>query len=116
MQVTVTSPPSIRLIRLMVDYARQSMGPNVATPDLFAEALFGDTSTWTVIDRGPFEALVPITEVMENMLSYFDVDSPGKAKLEVRSADLRDDVSCRPPRYLVYLDLGSSSMPSAVQR
>lgn len=39
----------------------QSMGPNVATPELFAEALFTDTSTWTVIDRGPFEALLPIT-------------------------------------------------------
>lgn len=37
------------------------MGPNVATPELFAEALFTDTSSWTVIDRGPFEALLPIT-------------------------------------------------------
>lgn len=37
------------------------MGPNVATPELFAEALFTDTSSWTVIDRGPFEALQPIT-------------------------------------------------------
>lgn len=43
----------------------QSMGPNVATPELFAEALFTDTSSWTVIDRGPFEALLPITVSFE---------------------------------------------------
>lgn len=61
----------------------QSMGPTAASPELFAEALFTDASSWTVIDRGPFEALVPITEVLDNMLSYFDEDSPGKAKLEV---------------------------------
>ncbi|CAB1101350.1 unnamed protein product [Ectocarpus sp. CCAP 1310/34] len=60
----------------------RSMGPNVATPELFAEALFTDTSSWTVIDRGPFEALVPITVVLENMLVNFDPASPSKTKLE----------------------------------
>lgn len=50
----------VPLIR--VGFSRlQSMGSNVATPELFAEALFTDTSSWTVIDRGPFEALLPIT-------------------------------------------------------
>lgn len=62
----------------------KSMGPNVATPELFAEALFTDTSSWTVIDRGPFEALLPITQVLENTLSLFDASSPGKTQLEVR--------------------------------
>lgn len=61
------------------------MGPNVATPELFAEALFTDTSSWTVIDRGPLEALLPITHVLENMLSYFDPSSAGKTQLEVRA-------------------------------
>lgn len=61
----------------------QSMGPNVATPELFAEALFTDTSSWTVIDRGPMEALLPITSVLENMVDTFDPASPGKTKLEV---------------------------------
>lgn len=65
------------------------MGPNVATPELFAEALFTDNSSWTVIDRGPFEALLPITDVMDNMLTSFDVDSPGKTQLEVRQAGKR---------------------------
>ncbi|CAM9343925.1 unnamed protein product, partial [Scytosiphon promiscuus] len=65
-------------------YQTYSMGPNVATPELFAEALFTDTSSWTVIDRGPFEALVPITSVLENMLDTFDPSSPGKSKLEAR--------------------------------
>lgn len=37
----------------------------MATPELFAEALFTDTSSWTVIDRGPFEALLPITVSVE---------------------------------------------------
>lgn len=37
----------------------------MATPELFAEALFTDTSSWTVIDRGPFEALLPITVSFE---------------------------------------------------
>eukprot|EP00903_Cladosiphon_okamuranus_P010618 g10041.t1 len=60
----------------------RSMGPNVATPELFAEALFTDTSSWTVIDRGPFEALLPITVVIEKMVADFDPASPGKAKLE----------------------------------
>lgn len=59
------------------------MGPNVATPELFAKALFTDTSSWTVIDRGPMEALLPITSVLENMLDTFDPASPGKTKLEV---------------------------------
>ncbi len=83
----------------------QSMGPNVATPELFAKALFTDTSSWTVIDRGPMEALLPITSVLENMLDTFDPASPGKTKLEVR-ADTLDvfmsrelgwggDTSCR---------------------
>lgn len=40
------------------------MGPNVVTPEMFAQALFEDTSSWTIIDRGPFEALVPIAEVI----------------------------------------------------
>ncbi|CBJ28670.1 conserved unknown protein [Ectocarpus siliculosus] len=61
----------------------RSMGPNVATPELFAEALFTDTSSWTVIDRGPFEALLPVTAVLENMLVNFDPASPSKTKLEV---------------------------------
>lgn len=55
----------------------------MATPELFAEALFTDTSSWTVIDRGPFEALLPITHVLENMLRSFDPASPGKTQLEV---------------------------------
>lgn len=59
------------------------MGPTVSTPELFAEALFTDTSSWTVIDRGPFEALVPVTHVLNNMLSSFDPRSPGKLQLEV---------------------------------
>ncbi|CAN0214477.1 unnamed protein product, partial [Laminaria digitata] len=58
--------------RAMFQTYVRSMGPNVATPELFAEALFTDTSSWTVIDRGPFEALLPITRVLENMLCYFD--------------------------------------------
>ncbi|CAM9538820.1 unnamed protein product, partial [Ectocarpus sp. 13 AM-2016] len=62
--------------------ASASMGPNVATPELFAEALFTDTSSWTVIDRGPMEALLPITSVLENMVDTFDPASPGKTKLE----------------------------------
>ncbi|CAM9588528.1 unnamed protein product [Hapterophycus canaliculatus] len=66
-------------------YQTYSMGPNVATPELFAEALFTDTSSWTVIDRGPFEALVPISSVLENMLDTFDPSSPGKSKLEART-------------------------------
>lgn len=49
--------------------ALQSMGPNVATPELFAKALFTDTSSWTVIDRGPFEALLPITVSFEKYAS-----------------------------------------------
>eukprot|EP00752_Nemacystus_decipiens_P002572 g2410.t1 len=60
----------------------RSMGPNVATPELFADALFTDTSSWTVIDRGPFEALLPITVVLEHMVADFDPASPGKTKLE----------------------------------
>lgn len=59
------------------------MGPNVATPELFAEALLTDTSSWTVIDRGPFEALLPITHVVENMIGSFDPSSAGRTQLEV---------------------------------
>lgn len=66
-----------------LECVQQSMGPNVATPELFAEALFTDTSSWTVIDRGPFEALLPITHVLENMLDSFDPSSVGKMQLEV---------------------------------
>ena len=63
------------------------MGPNVATPELFAKALFTDTSSWTVIDRGPFEALLPITDVLDNMLCHFDPSSAGKTQLEVRERE-----------------------------
>ncbi|CBJ28671.1 conserved unknown protein [Ectocarpus siliculosus] len=68
--------------RAMFQTYVRSMGPNVATPELFAEALFTDTSSWTVIDRGPMEALLPITSVLENMVDTFDPASPGKTKLE----------------------------------
>ncbi len=40
-------PLPVRLRSLVVLHASQSMGPNVATPELFAEALFTDTSSWT---------------------------------------------------------------------
>ena len=42
------------------------MGPTAATPEHFVQALSADRSTWRVMDRGPFEALVPITEVIDN--------------------------------------------------
>lgn len=71
----------------------------MATPELFAEALFTDTSSWAVIDRGPFEALLPITHVLENMLRSFDPASPGKTQLEV-SECVKASASkeCKSPR------------------
>lgn len=79
--VRAPSPSPLRRANHML---RKAMGPNVATPELFAEKLFTDSTSWTVIDRGPFEALVPITQVMETMLPSFDAASASKRQLEVR--------------------------------
>lgn len=64
---------------------RQCVGPNTPTPEAFAEALFTDTSTWAVTDRGRLEAMVPVTKLLLKAASLpgTGTDDFLKKKLEV---------------------------------
>lgn len=67
----------------------QVVGPNTPTPETFAEALFADTSTWALTDRGRLEAMVPVTVLLEQAASQIVVlpnsntDKELKKKFEV---------------------------------
>ncbi|CAN0487489.1 unnamed protein product, partial [Scytosiphon promiscuus] len=47
-------------------------GPRAPTPETFADALFNDNSSWAVTDRGPIEAFVPVTRVLENTIEIME--------------------------------------------
>lgn len=59
------------------------------TPETFAEALFTDTSTWALTDRGRLEAMVPVTVLLKQAASQIVVlpnsnsDKELKKKFEV---------------------------------
>ncbi|CAM9286827.1 unnamed protein product, partial [Laminaria digitata] len=57
-------------------------GPRAPTPETFAEALFNDNSSWAVTDRGPIEALVPVTRVLENTIDLLADTHPDKDRLQ----------------------------------
>ncbi|CAM9095802.1 unnamed protein product, partial [Laminaria digitata] len=57
-------------------------GPRAPTPESFADALFNDNSSWAVTDRGPIEALVSITRVLENTIEFMEDSNPDKDSLE----------------------------------
>lgn len=78
----------------LVTVTPQCTGPRAPTPETFAEALFNDTSSWAVMDRGPMEALVPVTRVIENTMEAMSDDSPDKAKLQVRSVRQQGHSDC----------------------
>ena len=62
----------------------QCVGPNTPTPETFAEALFTDTSTWAVTDRGRLEAMVPVTMLLQQAASQIVADpNELKKKFEV---------------------------------
>lgn len=66
---------------------KKCVGPSTPTPEDFAEALFTDTSTWAVTDRGRLEAMVPATDVLQKAYRQISAISPpdsNKKKLEVR--------------------------------
>ncbi|CAM9439312.1 unnamed protein product [Ectocarpus fasciculatus] len=56
----------------------RSIGPSTPTPESFAEALFTDTSTWAITDRGRLEAMVPVTVVLEKALRQLRAASSGE--------------------------------------
>ncbi|CAM9461459.1 unnamed protein product, partial [Ectocarpus fasciculatus] len=53
----------------------RSIGPSSSTPESFAEALFTDTSTWAITDRGRLEAMVPVTVVLQKAVSHLRASS-----------------------------------------
>eukprot|EP00752_Nemacystus_decipiens_P018566 g16645.t1 len=65
------------------------VGPNMPTPETFAEALFTDTSTWALTDRGRLEAMVPVTVLLKQAASQIvvlptsNVDKELKKKFEI---------------------------------
>lgn len=65
-------------------FTAQCTGPRAPTPDTFADALFNDNSSWAVTDRGPIEALAPITRVLENTIEFMEDSNPDKDSPEVQ--------------------------------
>lgn len=89
-----TPAPPVRFLRIRCTSINrfsqtQSTGPRAATPDAFVEALFNDNSSWAVTDRGPLEALVPVTRVLENTISLLGSRDTSKGPLEVLAAHVR---------------------------
>ena len=74
-------------------FTAQCTGPRAPTPDTFADALFNDNSSWAVTDRGPIEALVPITRVLENTIEFMGDSNPDKDSLEDIFFDFWPEVS-----------------------
>lgn len=62
----------------------QCTGPRASTPETFADALFNDNSSWAVTDRGPIEALVPVTRVLESTIEFLEDDNEDKDTLQVK--------------------------------
>lgn len=62
----------------------QCTGPRAPTPETFADALFNDNSSWAVTDRGPIEAFVPVTRVLENTMDTLKDGSDEKIYLQVK--------------------------------
>eukprot|EP00903_Cladosiphon_okamuranus_P009929 g9426.t1 len=60
------------------------VGPNMPTPETFAEALFTDTSTWALTDRGRLEAMVPVTVLLKQAASQIVVLPNNNADKELK--------------------------------
>ena len=63
-----------------------SLGPNATTMDEFAAAISQNTGTWTIIDRGELDQVIPVWELIQDEL-LDGADPSNKISLDILGTD-----------------------------
>lgn len=71
-------------------YSVSSFGPNASSPEEFSEAISKNTGTWSIIDRGNLDQIIPIWDLIHDEL-VVGLNPPAKEKFEGESEGLDRD-------------------------
>ena len=71
-------------------YSISSFGPNASSPEEFTEAISKNTGTWSIIDRGNLDQIIPIWDLIHDEL-VVGVTLLAKDKSEGKSEGLDRD-------------------------